>query len=145
MKFKIYENTLPSDAVKIRENVFVKEQGFENEFDETDKTASHIVLYDEEAGDELPVATCRVFESGDDENTYILGRLAVIRSYRGKNIGADMIREAQRYMLSKGGKIIALHAQCRVSGFYKKLGFCEYGGIEDDEGCPHIWMRKIIE
>lgn len=145
MTFKTYENTLPNDAAKIREDVFVKEQGFENEFDDTDKTAAHIVMYDDEAGSGLPIAACRVFESGDDENTYILGRLAVIKAYRGKNIGTEMIREAQRYVLSKGGKIIALHAQCRASGFYKKLGFCEYGSIEDDEGCPHIWMRKIIE
>lgn len=29
----------------IREEVFMKEQEFHDEFDETDQTASHIVLY----------------------------------------------------------------------------------------------------
>ena len=44
MDIKIYD-TLPDDAARIREEVFMKEQGFHDEFDSTDKTAAHIVLY----------------------------------------------------------------------------------------------------
>ncbi len=35
-----------------------------------------------------------------------------------------------------------LHAQCRVKNFYEKSGYQAYGEIDEDEGCPHIWMRK---
>ena len=44
MNIRVY-HTLPGDAVTIREEVFMKEQGFHDEFDETDRTAAHLVLY----------------------------------------------------------------------------------------------------
>lgn len=41
---KIY-NCLCAEARKIREQVFVEEQGFENEFDELDAQVPHAVLF----------------------------------------------------------------------------------------------------
>ncbi len=139
MRILVYES-LPNDAKEIRKAVFINEQGFQNEFDEIDNKAAHIVLYDE---DEIPVATCRVFwDSG--KNTYVLGRLAVIEKYRGKNIGSVMLEEAETYVQKKEGKTLILHAQCRAVDFYKKSGFIEFGNVENDEGCPHIWMKKFL-
>lgn len=139
MKISVYDH-FPDHAKEIREEVFVREQGFQHEFDQTDDTAIHIVMYDE---DEIPAATCRVF--WDEElGYYVLGRLAVIKKHRGKNIGAAMVKEAEENVKKRGGKSMALHAQCRAVDFYKKLGFTEFGNIEDDEGCPHVWMKKII-
>lgn len=139
MKINIYDY-LSDDAKVIRKKVFMDEQGFENEFDDIDKAASHIVMYSE---NEEPIATCRIFE-GSEKNEFIFGRLAVILPYRGMNIGTRMIREAEKFVLKKGGTAISLHAQCRVKSFYEKLGYIEFGEIDDDEGCPHIWMRKQI-
>ena len=139
MKVSVYD-VLSDDAKLIRKQVFMEEQGFENEFDDIDKKASHIVMYNEK---EEPIATCRIFES-DERNECIFGRLAVIASYRGMNIGTDMIREAEKVVLKKGGTSILLHAQCRVKSFYEKLGYTAYGEIDDDEGCPHIWMSKQV-
>ena len=139
MKTTIYEG-IPKYAKEIRQKVFVDEQGFQNEFDEIDYVAAHIVLFDE---DNTPVATCRVFWDEAMES-YILGRLAVIKEYRGKNIGSVLVREAEKYVHKKGGDCICLHAQCRVSAFYEKSGFTQFGAIEDDEGCPHIWMKKWL-
>ncbi|MDE6055580.1 MAG: GNAT family N-acetyltransferase, partial [Lachnospiraceae bacterium] len=98
------------------------------------------VLFNE---DELPVATCRVFWN-KTMNTYTLGRLAVIKKCRGKNIGSAIVREAEKCVQEKGGKSIVLHSQCQAAGFYKKLGYEEFGDIENEEGCPHIWMRKSL-
>lgn len=139
MKISIYEN-FPDEAKQIRKEVFTNEQGFQNEFDEIDEVAAHILLFDE---DGLPLATCRVFWDAD-MNSYTLGRLAVIKKYRGKNIGSVLVREAEKYVQEKGGKELVLHAQCRVEQFYEKLGFVKFGRIENDEGCPHIWMKKSI-
>ncbi|MBD5135918.1 MAG: GNAT family N-acetyltransferase [Lachnospiraceae bacterium] len=139
MKISVYES-FPEYAKEIRKAVFVEEQGFQNEFDEIDNEAKHVVLFDEE---EVPIATCRVFWN-TVMNSYTLGRLAVIKKYRGKNIGSVMVNEVEKYVQKKGGKNIILHAQCRVVKFYKKLGFIEFGDIENDEGCPHVWMRKSI-
>ena len=36
-----------NDAFFIREMVFIKEQGFRNEFDVTDNTCGHLVLYED--------------------------------------------------------------------------------------------------
>ncbi len=137
MKFLIYD-TLPDDAKKIREEVFVKEQGFQNEFDEIDGKAVHIVLYDEN----IPVAVCRLYR---ENSAYVLGRLAVIKNYRGKNIGSLMLEEAEKYVREKGSNEIILHAQCRAAEFYKKSGFSEYGDVDYDEYCPHIHMRKLLQ
>lgn len=136
MNISIYE-TLTDDAWKIRKKVFMDEQGFHDEHDEIDNIATHFVLYD----DKLPVATCRIFYD-KAMDSYILGRLAVIPEYRRKNIGSIMVKETENYVKAKGNTAIVLHAQCRACGFYKKLGFTEFGNVENDEGCPHIWMRK---
>jgi predicted GNAT family N-acyltransferase len=130
-----------SDAAKqIREQVFVKEQGFREEFDDIDKVATHLVMY---AEDSQPIATCRIFQE-KNENEYLLGRLAVCKEYRGKNIGSYLVREAEKYVRKKGGKTISLHAQCRVEKFYQKMGYVSFGEIDYDESCPHIWMNKIL-
>lgn len=139
MKIKIYEK-FPEDAKKIREEVFIREQGFQNEMDETDDVAAHFVLFDE---NDVPAATCRVFWN-ETMDSYTLGRLAVMKKYRGQNMGAALVKEAEAYVKKKGGKDIILHAQCRVADFYKKIGFEEFGEIGDDEGCPHIWMKKSV-
>ncbi len=138
MKFKIY-NFLSDDAKIIRKQVFMEEQGFKNEFDDIDNISFHIVMYDENR----PVATCRVYED-IVKNEYILGRLSVVKEYRGMSLGAKMIGEAERIVKEKGGTSIRLHAQCRVTPFYGQQGYKEYGVIEDDEGCPHIWMKKQL-
>lgn len=139
MKFKVYDY-LPDEAKNIRKEVFTDEQGFENEFDDIDNMATHMVMYNE---NDEPIATGRVFE-GEAKTEFILGRLAVILPYRGKNIGTSMIREAEKLVLKKGGTSISLHAQCRAKEFYEKAGYVEFGKIEDDEGYPHIWMKKEI-
>ncbi|MDE7359128.1 MAG: GNAT family N-acetyltransferase [Lachnospiraceae bacterium] len=137
METVIYEGA-PEYAREVRQKVFVEEQGFQDEFDDIDETAAHIVMFD---GDKKPIATCRIFwDTG--MHTYIIGRLAVIREYRGKNIGSAIVQEAEKYIRDNGGKDIALHAQCRAAAFYQKSGFTEFGDIEDVEGCPHVWMKK---
>ena len=46
MYTKIF-TTLPQEAKNIRIEVFMKEQGFENEFDDIDTISHHIVVFDE--------------------------------------------------------------------------------------------------
>ena len=79
MKIIVY-NALPEESVLIREEVFVKEQGFTEEFDTVDRRAAHLVAYDDSG---VPVGTCRVFAS-DSDKIYYLGRLAVLKNFRNK-------------------------------------------------------------
>lgn len=136
MEIKIY-NYLHDDCIKIRRTVFIEEQGFRDEFDKLDGIAEHIVIYDA-----VPVGNCRVYtENGED---YILGRLAVIKDFRGKGAGKALVEKAEGIALRKGGKSITLHSQCRAKEFYEKLGYTVFGEIDDDEGVPHVWMKKFI-
>ena len=138
MEIKTY-NFLPQAATAVRTAVFIEEQGFVNEMDDIDRRAAHLVMWD----GEIPVATCRVFPD-IREGVYILGRLAVMKAYRGKNIGAEMMKNAEEYVRNKGGSRIILHAQCTAMEFYRKQGYTEQGEIEEEEGCPHMWMAKEL-
>lgn len=139
VKIVTYEQ-FPECAKEIREAVFVKEQGFIDEFDETDAVAVHIVLFDD-AG--LPAGTCRVFWD-EERGSYILGRLAVVKEHRGEQLGSAIVQEAERYVQKMKGAELALHAQCTASAFYQKLGYVEFGEIEAEQGCPHVWMKKNL-
>lgn len=132
--------SLPEEAAKIRKAVFMQEQGFTNEFDDVDDTAVHLVLYK----DGLPVATCRYFH-GPEEKSYVVGRVAVIRSCRGQSLGAEILREAERQIRAQGGKQVSLSAQTRVTGFYEKQGYHAQGSSYYDEFCLHIQMFKNLE
>lgn len=138
MEIRKYDS-LPRPAEQIRIAVFMEEQGFQKEFDEVDEKAVHFVLFQ----DDVPIGTCRVFTS-DIPGVYILGRLAVLKEHRGCNAGAMLVERALDYAREMGGWEIHLHAQLRRTGFYAKFGFMETGNIEDDEGCPHVWMTKTL-
>ena len=139
MRVEIFQ-VIPKQAMEIRKKVFVEEQGFQNEFDDMDLLATHFVALDDS---DTPIATGRVFK-GQENGTYILGRLAVLKESRGKNIGSLIVEKAEEYVKKIGREQIQLHAQCRVVAFYNKLGFSSFGEMEEEEGCPHIWMRKML-
>ncbi len=138
MEIKMY-HTLPEEAMAIRKTVFVEEQGFHDEFDEVDISASHLVLFD--GG--RPIATCRFFKN-PGTNDYTVGRIAVLGPYRGQSNGAKLLREVERIVKQRKGDAVRLHAQVRAKGFYEKQGYRPYGAIELEEGCPHIWMHKTV-
>ena len=117
MKTVIYD-TLTGEAKRIREEVFVEEQGFQEEFNEIDDIARHIVLYDGEKA----VATCRVFCQKEEEG-YHVGRVAVIKSYRGRGLGSVLMAAAEKCAKALGGTSITLSGQVRVVPFYEKLGY----------------------
>lgn len=130
---------LPASAARIRENVFIEEQGFFDEFDHLDYTATHLVLY----YNTISAAACR-FYPFEEEGAYVIGRIAVVKEYRGKGLGARLIQEAERRIKEAGGMRVLLAAQTLATGFYEKQGYTAFGDIFLDEHCPHIWMRKAL-
>lgn len=75
------------DGDEIRKKVFANEQKYpiSVEFDDHDKTCDHLLL----TVDGTPAATARVFMT--DEQTAKIGRLAVLKEYRGQHLGAELI------------------------------------------------------
>lgn len=133
-------NYLADDAMLVRKTVFIEEQGFKDEFDDIDKIATHLVAYD----NGKPIAVCRFFRS-DERKSYLLGRLAVIKDYRKKQLGAAMMKKAEELVKAKNGTAIELHAQEQAVGFYEKQGYTVCSEMEYEEHCPHYWMRKKIQ
>lgn len=138
MIFKVYDEFC-DDAKKIRTDVFVNEQGFKIEFDDTDNKAKHIVGYD----DDKPVAVCRCFYDCD-RKSYMVGRIAVIKECRGMHYGDEILSFAEQKIKEDGGKSISISAQLRVSVFYEKQGYKREGEEYYDEYCPHVLMTKIL-
>lgn len=133
-------NHLTEDGKKIRKEVFMVEQGFQSEFDNTDSIATHLVFYEEDK----PIAACRYYH-GEKEGLFWLGRIAVQKAYRGKHIGKQIVLAAEKEIRKEGGKRIRLSAQVRAKEFYEKCGYRAVGEIYLDEDCPHICMDKELE
>ncbi|MCH5210994.1 MAG: GNAT family N-acetyltransferase [Oscillospiraceae bacterium] len=127
-----------ADAIKIREKVFVEEQGFHDEFDEIDKTAWHIIVYE----NERPLATGRLYV---DNDTPHIGRVAVLRSERGRQFGKLIIAVLEKKARDMGYTKTELSAQLRVVEFYEKLGYVAEGDIYLNEDYPHIKMVKYTD
>ena len=138
MKTVCYDH-LPEDGAAIRREVFIEEQGFINEFDDTDEKAVHIVLY----LDDTPAAVCRVFYS-EEHGQYLIGRIAVRKVFRGKHLGAEIMRAAEAEIRRLGGSTAGLSSQVQAMGFYERLGYRPIGGQYMDEHCPHIRMEKEL-
>ena len=130
---------LPEEAIKIRTEVFIQEQGFQNEFNEIDLHAQHFVVFDLET----PVATCRVFPTSEP-GIFMIGRVAVRLSYRKKGIGHLVMSAAEENIRQSGGHCIRIFAQLQAQNFYSALGYHVIGSVFDDEGCPHIRMEKQL-
>ena len=120
---------LPEDAARIRVEIFVDEQGFTEEFDSDDKEAIHFVGY----SDGKAVATCRIIKR--NSASFFIGRIAVIKVFRGKGFGS---------LIVKAAKTILIHSQLQAADFYEKLGYVKTGETDIEEGCPHCMMLKQI-
>lgn len=136
-RFEVSDH-LTEDAIRIRQEVFVEEQGFVVEFDDRDSVSTHIVLYD----GAVPVGVCRIVP--EDGGLCSIGRVAVSRPYRGRSLGSEIMREAESVARSRGVVQVFVSAQVRAMPFYESLGYTAEGEQYMDEHCPHIRMRKVL-
>ena len=122
-------------AKEIRYRVFVQEQSVpkELEWDSFDKISHHLILY----LNNTPVGTARLFTK---ENMSYIGRVAVLKEYRGMGYGRIIMKAIMEHAKNIGIKRIYLHSQTYIKDFYKKLGYKEIGGEFIEAGIPHIEM-----
>ena len=139
-EIKTYSNGCPDEAMQIRQTVFVDEQKFVDEFDEIDDTATHFVLFEKDK----PIGCARAYRDSEEKSTYHIGRMAVLREYRGMHLGEKIMTYAEEYLKDRGAKKIKLSSQMRAKGFYQSLGYTEYGKKYYDQYCPHIAMKKEL-
>jgi predicted GNAT family N-acyltransferase len=129
-------------AYAIRHAVFVEEQGIpaELEIDAYDPIAEHALAF----VDGQCVATARIYLDEHDPSTARIGRMAVLKEFRGQGIGTALLGEAIRAGMMQGASVFELHAQQSAAPFYAKLQFKPDGAIFDEVGIPHRCMRLVL-
>ncbi|WP_417616040.1 GNAT family N-acetyltransferase [Oceanisphaera sp.] len=120
----------------IREAVFMQEQGVspELEFDGLDASAMHVLA----VVDGEYVGTGRMLDDGH------IGRIAILRNYRGLGLGAKVVQTLVAEASRLGYPRVYLGAQTHAVDFYAKLGFTPYGDEFMDAGIPHLSMEKSL-
>ena len=120
----------------IREKVFIEEQKVtpQLEWDGMDENAMHFLVFkDEEA---IGCARAIVIKSQMQ-----LGRMAVLKEYRGQGAGSTLIEKAIVTAKLKQLSSIQISAQCNAINFYVKFGFEVMGDIYLDAEILHSDMK----
>ena len=121
---------------QIRTIVFIKEQHVptELEWDEFDEQSTHfLVLHDNK-----PIATARLKPDGQ------IGRMAVIKDYRNKGIGTELLKTVLLQAKNDSYNMVYLHAQNQAINFYKKFDFIHNGTEFMDAGIMHRALYKLL-
>ncbi|MFC0271896.1 GNAT family N-acetyltransferase [Metabacillus herbersteinensis] len=128
------------DAYTVRRLVFVAEQQVpeEEEIDQYEQEADHIVLYD----DKKPVGAAR-FRVVDGIGK--LERICVLSDYRGNGAGKLLMNKLEEIAQTKGIQKLKLNAQTHAEAFYKHFGYDTVSGEFMDAGIPHVTMIKSVE
>lgn len=137
MEITIFKG-LNNDIKKLREDVFVKEQGFHNEFDDIDNDCYYALMKD----NEIPVTMCRFYPTGDGE--YTIGRVCCDLTYRMHGYSKQVVLAAIDKIKELGGTKVALGAQHSAVGFYQTMGFVIQGESYYDEHCLHYHMELSL-
>lgn len=140
-KFMLRLARWPKDINPLREvrtEVFIEEQNVppEEEWDGLDDQCLHVLAMDE---DEQPIGTGRLLPDGK------IGRMAVVKEWRGKGVGAAILELLMNEARDRGHAQVKLAAQTHAIPFYEKFGFEAYGDEFPDAGIPHYWMKADLE
>ncbi len=132
--------SIESNILKsIRFQVFVEEQKVpeEMELDDIDDVAVHALA---ETADGRPCGTARLFADPGDPMRGHIGRMAVLKEFRGSGCGRALMSALLKEARRTGYSTVVLSAQCHAIPFYQKFQFTPVGGIYDDAGIDHQLM-----
>jgi predicted GNAT family N-acyltransferase len=116
----------------IREQVFIQEQKVtpQLEWDGMDEKAIHFLVFNDKAA----IGCARAIVIKDHMQ---LGRMAVLKEYRGQGIGSALLEKAMTIAKLNQLSAIYISAQCHAIDFYKKFGFEVKSDIYLDAEIPH--------
>lgn len=118
----------------VRRTVFVEEQQVPEELerDQFDSVCVHVVARDRTG---RAIGTGRLLPDGH------IGRVAVLKEWRGRTIGHKLMHTLLEQAAARGLSVVLLNAQTSAVAFYEKLGFRAEGEEFMDAGIPHRTMR----
>jgi ElaA protein len=123
----------------LRQRVFIIEQQcFYEDIDGSDPNADHLLL----TKSDTLAGYLRIFKPGikfDDSSS--LGRIVVAPSFRGSEIGKELIKKGIEKSLGLyPNNSIKIEAQSALNGYYKQFGFQPIGEIYIVDNIPHQLM-----
>ena len=134
------------EILKLRQAVFIVEQNCPYlDADGQDIHAAHVLGWDSQ---ERLIAYSRVFYPHPPDQTAVIGRVIVHPDYRGQQLGVQLMRKSEflaRQNSSSPMTHFALSAQAHLQDFYGHLGYHVYGDGYDEDGIPHLPMKKKLE
>lgn len=125
------------DAMRVREAVFIVEQGVppEIERDQWDARSDHALAFDSNG---QVVATGRLLPDGH------IGRMAVLLGWRKRGVGARILDALMERARERGMTRVALNAQTHAAPFYARHGFLALGTEFMEAGIPHVAMAREL-
>ena len=125
-------------AAPLRFAIFVGEQNVPPgiELDALDEKSLHAVAYDAEG---KPIGTGRLLPEGK------IGRMAVVKEWRRRGVGADLLEALIGEARRRGFAEVTLSAQLQAAEFYRAHGFVAEGKVYEEAGILHQAMRRSLK
>lgn len=125
-------------AAPIRFAIFVGEQNVPPgiELDDKDEHSLHAIAFDE-AG--KAIGTGRLLPEGK------IGRMAVVKEWRQRGVGADLLEALVAEARRRGLAEVTLSAQLQAAEFYRSHGFVAEGKVYEEAGILHQVMRRSLK
>jgi len=121
-------------AFEVRRKVFVEEQNVDPEVEYEFENEGHfyILLFDG-----APIGTARWRYT---TNGIKLERFAMLKEYRNRGLGKNLLAEVMKDVLPLNKKIY-LHSQVNAINYYKRAGFIEKGDHFFEANIEHVLME----
>jgi predicted GNAT family N-acyltransferase len=126
-------------ALRVREEVFCAEQGVPRELerDGLDEHAMHLLAVERRT--RAAVGTLRLLTAGTQAK---VGRVAVMRQWRGRGIASRLLELALERAGSLGCSEARLASQLDATRLYERAGFSVQSDVFEEAGIPHVWMGR---
>ena len=131
------------ELTEIRMTVFVHEQSVppEIEIDPLDADAAKVVHVVARDALQRAIATGRLLL---DREFPRIGRMAVLKPWRGAGVGAAMLELLCEEAKRRGHREVHLNAQSHATAFYYHHGFLSHGVEFVEAGIAHQAMRRAL-
>jgi ElaA protein len=125
----------------LRADVFVVEQNCPYADPDAKDRVSHHLWAEDEQGNVVAVA--RVVPPGTSYAEPSIGRVATAAAVRRTGLGRElMLRALHHVQQLHPGDDVVISAQHYLLRFYAEFGFEPEGDVYDEDGIPHLQMRK---
>jgi predicted GNAT family N-acyltransferase len=129
------------DALRLREQVFCREQGvpLAEERDGLDDSALHLLAL---GPGQRVIGTLRMLPVAGVAK---IGRVAVDREWRERGIASRMLDAALAAARQRGCLEARLASQLAATRLYARAGFAIASGPFEEAGIPHVWMTRGLQ